>query len=160
MSAARRAEAANGEGARAITGSGGWPEVAAALAVQFCEARRRFGDTLRLLTVQRMPGRAPARWNGGRDPELLEAYVAWLETEGAGPSRLAPSAFGHRPPRRIHSRRRATGPRTGATTAEGGATDRSTCTAPSSSSRSAGSSPSAARFGDASMAGGPAVDEA
>jgi hypothetical protein len=86
------AEAANGEGARAMIGSGGWPEVAAALAVQLCETRRRFGDPPCRLAMQRMPAEPLPEGTLAVSPELMEAYDAWLETEGAGA--FAISAFG------------------------------------------------------------------
>jgi hypothetical protein len=87
--------ARNGEGASGWIDRGGWPEVAEALALMQCEARRRYDDPPCTIALARGPAAALPEDTLAVTPDLLSDFRIWQGMEGAGAFAIGPlGAYG------------------------------------------------------------------
>ena len=84
------ARASNGIGRDGIIDRGGWPEVAASLALALCEADRRFADPPCTVATRRMPRAALPDGTLAVTPEILDGFRAWQDMDGAGAFAIGP----------------------------------------------------------------------
>ncbi len=82
--------ASNGDGAMGWINGGGWPEVAASMALALCEAERRLNAPPCTLAAVREPRTAAAEGALVVMPAMMEAFEAWQALPGAGAFAIGP----------------------------------------------------------------------